>query len=79
MIVRGLIDTTLCLRGNAPLSHFVGRIILGKYATPQSALIEFYGVVDLVFFKNIVRLSSLIVVLKISHVHIMLERAPIGR
>ena len=78
MIVRSPVDTTLCLRGNAPLSHFVRRIILCKYATPQRALIEFYGVVDLVFFENIVCLSSLIVVLKISNVHIMLERAPIG-
>ena len=79
MVVRSLIDTaTLCLRGNAPLSHFVRRIILRKYATPQSALIEFYGVVDLVFFKNFVCLGSLIVVLKMCNVHVMLERAPIG-
>ena len=78
MIVGGLIDTTLRLRGNAPLSHFVRRIILCKYATPQRALIEFYGVVDLVIFENIVCLSSLIVVLKIFKVHIVLERAPVG-
>ena len=79
MIVRSLIDTTtLCLRGNAPLSHFVRRIILCKYATPQGALIELDGMVDLVFFKNFVCLSSLIGVLKMFNVHIVLEGAPIG-